>query len=149
MFWGWHGGHWWNSHEWEKFWFDVVGVMSFLQWENQMGVGDQGHDSAYSSGILSCHQLVTPTTKNYWFFSLLGVFWMSYMIILGLKIINYILRIVVMGPDWTPVRVPKTLIFGLYTMGRFYSIDFSTTFTYHQCTKNEKWIIFNIFKQYK
>ena len=46
--------------------------MSFLQWENQIGVGDQGHDSAYSSGILSCHQLVTQTTKNHCFFSLLG-----------------------------------------------------------------------------
>ena len=46
--------------------------MSSLQWENQMGVGDPANDSAYSSGILSCYQLVTPTTKNCWFFSLLG-----------------------------------------------------------------------------
>ena len=35
---------------------------------------------------------------------------MSYMIILREIGNHYMLRVVVMSPDWTPMRVPKTLV---------------------------------------
>ena len=68
--------------------------------------GIKALDLAYSSGILSCHQHITQTTKNYCFFFL------HYWEILrkDKDVCSQMLRIVVMGPHYIPVRVPKTLI---------------------------------------
>jgi len=45
-----------------------VGVVSFLQWEDQIGVRNLGHSSTHLSGTLSCHWHMAQIADNCGFF---------------------------------------------------------------------------------